>query len=363
MKALLLLVSCFLSVALRAADYFEQLQVGAETYHQVYVLSANASALSVRHAGGLSQIPLSRLSPEVQSRYGYDAQADALRRAELERSRDQQQRIAQDRFASQKREAERRAQAYRSAQIPLGLDSAFAAFGQPPQLDQLLDLRPSFRSHQIAVRSQRGPSCSVHAIVAALEYQYAEKQGMRVDISETHLIRATSQMLRRRPKNPIKEDIVALEDEGYTLEQVFQAIRAYGLRIEKADASQSDAAFAERFETVNFRPYRVPGAGSMESVQNMVHVLNAKMPVVVGIGWPEHWRIQHTNLLSQQPPAPGVGHAVAIVGYKNPTGKLEDARFIFRNSWGIEWGAGGYGFMTGEYLKNNLLSAYVVELR
>jgi len=40
------------------------------------------------------------------------------------------------------------------------------------------------------------------------------------------------------------------------------------------------------------------------------------------------------------------GHAVTLVGYKSATGRIEDAVFIFKNSYGVDWGQGGYGTAT-----------------
>ena len=46
------------------------------------------------------------------------------------------------------------------------------------------------------------------------------------------------------------------------------------------------------------------------------------------------------------------GHAVLAVGYDNP-----GRRFIVRNSWGSDWGLGGYFTMPYEYLLDSNLSA------
>jgi C1A family cysteine protease len=40
------------------------------------------------------------------------------------------------------------------------------------------------------------------------------------------------------------------------------------------------------------------------------------------------------------------GHAVTVVGYDERT----DREFIIRNSWGIGWGDGGYGYLPYGYL-------------
>lgn len=52
------------------------------------------------------------------------------------------------------------------------------------------------------------------------------------------------------------------------------------------------------------------------------------------------------------------GHAVLAVG------AIEDGqgeRIIIKNSWGVLWGAAGYGFMTSRYLSAYLKRAYILE--
>jgi C1A family cysteine protease len=50
------------------------------------------------------------------------------------------------------------------------------------------------------------------------------------------------------------------------------------------------------------------------------------------------------------------GHAVMVVGYDDE--HMADGKkvgsFIIRNSWGGDWGLGGYGFLPYEYVKQAL---------
>lgn len=352
-----------------AADFYRQLEAGERVYQDVYVLSANESSLSIRHSRGLSQVPLADLGSKLQLKYGYSPQSDRARSERLERLRERQARQATQRLERQIKVAEGRSRMPRGGggAAPEWLRAAFARFGSPPELQSERDLRPLFRQHGIGIRRQRGPSCSVHAVAAALEFQYAEKQGKRVKVSESYLVGATSRALGRRPLNEVAADGEPLEavsrDEGFALEHVFQAIRGHGLVVETSEEGLSQEQFQEELRDVNFSPFQIPGGRDRVGIANIVHVLNAGMPVVVGVGWSADARVQRTSLLSKQLPLEGAGHAVTLVGYRCETGRLEDAKFIFRNSWGPRWGAGGYGFFTYEYLENNLFSAYVVELR
>lgn len=367
--ALALLTALLTGVQSWAADFYPQLEAGKRVYQEVYVISANESSISIRHSRGLSQVLLAELDSELQRKYGYRPQSDQARGERLERLRQRQARQATQRLARRVKSAAGRSRGLEGGEVdaPEWLRAAFARFGSPPELQCERDLRPQFRQHGIGIRRQRGPSCSVHAVAAALEFQYAEKQAKRVKVSEAHLVGATSRMLGRRPLNEVVADgepaQAVTRDEGFALEHVFQAIRGHGLVVETSQEGVSQEQFQEELRDVNFSPFQIPGGRNRVGIGNIAHVLNAGMPVVVGVGWPADASVQRTSLLSKQPPLEGAGHAVTLVGYRCETGRLEDAKFIFRNSWGYRWGAGGYGFFTYEYLEANLSSAYVVELR
>ena len=67
--------------------------------------------------------------------------------------------------------------------------------------------------------------------------------------------------------------------------------------------------------------------------------------------------------LGNQAAAPDRGHAVTLVGYKSDSGRIEDAYFIYKNSWGPTWGQGGYGTVTYRYLSNYLHDAVLLEVQ
>lgn len=364
MKSFLSIFALVIAAVASGRDVYPSLEADGTTYVQVMVLSANESSLSIKHSLGISQIALSDLSPDLQAKYGYKASADQARSLRLEKMRQEQIAVAHSRLAETTKVA--KSLAGRGVDdASHSVRNAFARFGTPPRLSEELDLRPSFRDHGIGIRKQQGPSCSAHAIAAALEFQFAEQKGEKINVSERYLVEATSRSLGRQSRNDfdaLNRGASAVE-EGFSLEQVFQAIRGHGLALEFPGSGGSREGLPEAFQDINFSPFSIPGARSRAGVANIVHVLNARMPVVVGVAWPNNARVRNTSLLSKQPPLEGAGHAVTIVGYRCETGKLEDTKFIFRNSWGARWGSGGYGFFTYEYLLNNLWSSYVVELR
>jgi GNAT superfamily N-acetyltransferase len=54
---------------------------------------------------------------------------------------------------------------------------------------------------------------------------------------------------------------------------------------------------------------------------------------------------------------PKLGHSVTLVGYDDTK-----KRFVFRNSWGTNWGDAGYGYLPYEYLERYQQEAWVLTL-
>jgi C1A family cysteine protease len=110
--------------------------------------------------------------------------------------------------------------------------------------------------------------------------------------------------------------------------------------------------------------YAVPGATTQVRINNIIHCLNAGVPVVVGMRWPNSRVLRNNPLLAEQTPMKGSYHAVTIVGYSTAlnTDGGRKIQFIFRNSWGVRWGAGGYGFADIKYLEQNLTDAVILEI-
>lgn len=65
--------------------------------------------------------------------------------------------------------------------------------------------------------------------------------------------------------------------------------------------------------------------------------------------------IQKTGYLPYYPDGDGLGHGVTLQGYRQgPNGR----EFLFQNSWGADWGQGGYAWIPESMLHTHLLYAY-----
>ncbi len=347
-------------------DRYDSLHVGDTVYRNAVVRSWNDSALIVSHSKGIAQVPLNKLSRDLQTRYGYDPESDANRKRELESMRRTQIEASKQRLDEKRKEAARASAAKRSR--------SFVAFGDRPVFRAEVDFRPRYRELGIGVRDQgRLPSCAIHAVVGAIEFLEGSSRGEAENLSEYYLYWATLKTLGRYGQSRLWNRNGKDDDAGFMLPEVLQAMRTYGIPSvneapglgnrapgqEPEDPSASIIQSARKRSAIQF--FAVPGRSMEVLLGNIVHALNAGSPVVVSMGWPYYHTIRNSAYLEHQKPRPGYGHAVTLVGYRCPSGKLEDISFIFRNSWGSDWGAGGYGFVKYGYIEKHLFDAHVIE--
>lgn len=361
---------------LGAGATFETLQAGKSTYQKVQVRSVNARSLMISHAGGIASVRLRDLSPELQAAFGYDANSEAAAESALKN--------AQAR-AEQTRAKETQARAEADAKKPTAaatqIDNLVKKFGVAPELRPSVDLRTKYLDLGLTVKNQGArPSCAVFAIVSALEFQNAELTGQPQRFSEEYLSWATCKTLNRAPRISVEAAAAAdidnvdareIDDEGFALSEVVTALRAYGIPLQSrlpytfgrtnAVADPPPEVIEEARSHRRVSVFGLPGRDQTARLANLLHALNEGVPVPVGLAWPSA-RSVRTGYLNTQRPLPNGGHAVTIVGYENKTGVLTDTVFTFKNSWGVRWGVGGFGYATYTYLFNNLQDAAVLEV-
>lgn len=361
----LLLAACGLAAdaPITAGSHLDDLTVGAITYHQVVVRSVNVRTVMITHSGGMASIRLHDLSPEWQARFHYDAAAEA---AADEAARN----------APPPPPVVHRAKPP-ALKGPSRIDALLLKFGQPATVQTEVDLRPRFFELELGVKSQGSrPSCAVFAIVSALEFQNAELAGKVEKFSEEYLIWAVRKTTRRLPAAnspaPAEAGESDYQDEGFALGEVVAALRAYGIPLQASMPntfgskmnSIGDPAPAIVQEARNHQRVfvqQLPGRDRATLLNNLVQALNAGVPIAVGMNWPGTRVVN--GFIGAQKGAPDRGHAVTIVGYKSATGRIEDAYFIFKNSWGPRWGQGGYGTVTYGYLLHYLNDAILLEVQ
>ena len=345
----------------------ESLTVGPTTYRQVKVRSVNARTLVIMHSGGMASLRLRDLSPEWRERFKYDPAA--------EEAADQAAATARAAQAAQAATPKPKPKTVASAKRETPFETLLRSLGQPVVLKNEVDLRSSMASLNLSVKDQgRRPSCAIFSIVSALEYQNALLAGRAEKFSEEYLIWAVRRTTKRlAPPGAADTEADQAADEGFSLGEVVTALRAYGIPLQATmpntfgtkieaieDPPQAIVEEARQNQRIGF--HALPGRDNATRINNLVIALNSGVPVPVGMAWP-HWRSIKSGFLSAQKPVSGAGHAVTIVGYRCASGRLEDTQFIFKNSWGTNWGQGGYGIVTFDYLQQHLGDAVLLELQ
>ncbi|MCH6257789.1 C1 family peptidase [Puniceicoccaceae bacterium K14] len=319
----------------------------------------NDSSIVIFHSAGIAQLELKDLPDELKSDLNYDEERDHARREIL--AKQVQERLIKQPTSDPKPRSNEES------------GNLMSLFGSPPVVQNNVDFRPIYSSLELGTRNQGSrPSCAVFAMVSAIEYLRAKRTGVTEKFSEEYLIWAVLQTLGRGV-NGLNGHQESGFDIGFTLLEVAQALRAYGIPLRSqmpyslfggmnTDHSPSDAVIESARERSKISAYLVPGRSNSTKIANIIHALNGDKPIVIGLAWPHYNKLAKTALLRKQTPLQGAGHAVTLVGYRCETGRLEDTSFIFRNSWGRDWGAGGYGVIRYEYLEKYLNSALLMEL-
>lgn len=316
------------------------------------VLAHDAGTVTIAHSEGINQLSLPSLPDDLRNRFAFDPAAyDAwlsASRADLATTAATQRRVA----------SETAARAARNATPPVGAAGTTTQTSPPAQVELRaeVDLRPLYSSLGLYFKNQgRRPSCSVFAVVGAVEYELARTTGLPGPLSEEFLIWAVRDL---QPGIPI--------DDGYHFHEVVSALQLRGITtqalvpntfgvplrdIRPGPTALADAAMRRNVVPLWFR------RDDPDLLARIVHTLNEGSPVIVGLRWP-HWRTLRNNpLLRDQQPLAGGGHAVTLVGYRCPDRDPAQLVFLFRNSYGVDWGIGGCGWVTADYLAAHLLAA------
>lgn len=353
---LLICLGCACALPAHASASIERLDYETKSYFDVTVSEVTVSSVVILHSKGLSQLELRKLSPDWQEYFGYEASKD------IEYRQIQKQSLARRISASKSRESPKRS---------VATGALMRKFGMAPEIEREVDFRGRYSELELGARSQgMRPSCSVFAVVGALEYMLSDASGSAEKLSEEYLIWA---VIKTLGQDSYQESESRSGDAGFTLTEVAQAMKAYGvpLRTEmpyamtsgmdrKQTPSPDIVARARTRSNVAF--YHIPGRDPERQIENIIHAINENVPVVIGVKWPHYKTLRHTALISGQKPRDDYSHAVTLIGYRNGAGAQEDTTFIFRNSWGRQWGSGGYGFVRYSYLKENMHSAIFLEI-
>lgn len=248
------------------------------------------------------------------------------------------------------------------------------AYGERPYLRKEVDLRPEFDRLGLSAKDQgESPSCSVFAVISALEYHLAQSGRLSGRLSEDFVQWATMRSLGKTKDRLEFFGNEARFSDGFALIEVTQALRCYGAPQKVAMPTVFDpgadtppeAAQREALSRCMVGAVSISGRSRREQLEQVVLALNEGLPVVVGMRWPKMTReFQITgNVPEDTAGGTSGGHAVVLVGYACPDGDMENAVFRFRNSYGVKWGDKGYGTVSWKYLVEHFTNGMFLDLR
>jgi len=206
-------------------------------------------------------------------------------------------------------------------------------------------------------------SCTANAAVGLYEYFERRANNAYVDGSRLFVYKTSRNLLHWTG------------DSGAFIRTAMGALVLFGIPPEEYwpyDEAQVDAeppafcyAFGENFKAVQY--VRLDGAGGMTPaavVQAVKTYIASKFPAM--FGFTVYSSIDQAAAAGNIPlPGPGEkvvgGHAVVAIGYDDAmtvtnavSGTTTTGAFKIRNSWGPEWGDGGYGWLPYEYVERGL---------
>jgi len=221
------------------------------------------------------------------------------------------------------------------------------------------------RAHCSPIEDQRGlGSCTAQAGAGVIEYYERRAFGRHIDASRLFLYKVTRNLMKMKG------------DTGAYLRTTIGAMVLFGVPPEEYwpytdDDKRFDReppafcySFAQNYKTIQYYRHDPPGVAAASVLSRVKTNLAAGHPSM--FGFTVYSSIETADERGAIPfPAERErilgGHAVVAVGYddklkvKNASGgESTTGALLIRNSWGGEWGEGGYGRLPYEYILRGL---------
>jgi C1A family cysteine protease len=205
-------------------------------------------------------------------------------------------------------------------------------------------------------------SCTANAAVGLVEYFERRAYGKHIDASRLFLYKVTRKMLNFKGDTGafLRTAMGALTLFGVPPEEYWQ----YEIKNYEKEPPAFCYSFAKNYQAINYVRLDPSGIEKDVLLHSIKDNIDKGFPCM--FGFTVYNSIQQSASTGKIPyPCEGEkidgGHAVMAVGYddkmpiKNEMcDKITKGAIIIRNSWGTEWGDGGYGFLPYDYVTTGL---------
>jgi hypothetical protein len=232
-------------------------------------------------------------------------------------------------------------------------------------------LLSSYLSHLLSLSSpvedqSQSNSCCANAAVGAYEYLVWREAEARHD-TPGDVSRLFVYYVGRIRDKQLYRDKTPISDEGMTLTGAIDALTMKGacldttwpFALDKMNEIPPPSSFDEAMR------YKISEAKEIPTtIVAMKACLAEGFPIIFGLKLTQKFfRCGRSGMISTPDPhdpqsAEHGLHAMLIVGYSDA-----EERFIVRNSWGTDWGDGGYCYVPYDYCANpkfNFLGQYAI---
>jgi C1A family cysteine protease len=212
------------------------------------------------------------------------------------------------------------------------------------------------------VKDQGGlGSCTANAATGAVEYYQNKAYGKHIDASRLFLYKATRNLMHMTGDTGayIRSTVGALALFGAPPEEYCPYVEG---NFDK-EPTAFQYCFADDYKGLKY----VRVSPTLQAIKS---TLASQLPVIFGFTCYQSLMTPTTATNGKIPyPAKGEqvvgGHAILMVGYDdsvvitNPAGgEATQGAFLIRNSWGGNWGLGGYGWLPYKYAETGLSDDY-----
>ena len=204
-------------------------------------------------------------------------------------------------------------------------------------------------------------ACSAHAAIGLVEFFERRTFGEHLDASPRFLYKVTRKLTG------------TAGDCGASLRDTMKALALFGVPSEKSWPYVPEAfdeeptafhyALAQNYQAEVY--YRLDSFDS--SLAELLHCIKVhlanNLPVAFGFTtYPSIGDVGDGGIIPfpYDNEAPADGHAIVAVGYEdgfeveNPVSGTDAGALYIRNSWGTDWGDGGYGWLPYDYVLSGL---------